>query len=251
MKTIAIANQKGGVAKTTTARETAALLADAGARVLLVDLDGQHDLTNLMLGGLPHKSIMDVMRGADVKGAICETGRDRLHVLGANDEAYKLDEAVGNNTNAFKEALGAVQGAYDYCVMDFPRAASSAAVAALAASDYAVIPTEAERASVNNASKMLELIEAVRDRLNPSLATAGILITKYNPRTTIGKQYEELLQETAEAHGVRVFRARIPLATAVPESSGYGLTLSEHKPHSKPAQAYKDYLIELLAQIKQ
>lgn len=251
MKTIAIANQKGGVAKTTTARETAALLAEAGARVLLVDLDGQHDLTNLMLGGLPYKSIMDVMRGADVKQAVCVTSRKRLHVLGATDEAYKLDEAVGSDTSAFKEALGAVQDSYDYCVMDFPRAASSAAVAALTASDYAVIPTEAERASVNNASKMLELIEAVRDRLNPSLTTAGILITKYNPRTTIGKQYEELLQETAEAHGVRVFRARIPLATAVPESSGYGLTLSEHKPHSKPAQAYKDYLIELLAQIKQ
>lgn len=249
MKTIAIANQKGGVAKTTTARETAAMLAEAGARVLMVDLDGQHDLTNYVLDGLPPLSVSDVMEGTNAVKAVADTGRERLHIIGATDRAYALDGVVGTNSEAFKKAFAPLEGLYDYCVIDFPRAASHAVVAALTASDLAVIPTETERGSVENAAKMLDLIEQVRDTLNPSLKVAGILITKYNPRTTINKQYEELLEQTAEAHGVRVFKSKIPLATAVPESSGYGLTLSEHKPTSRPAQAYKDYLIELLAQV--
>lgn len=248
MRTIAVANQKGGVAKTTTARETAAMLAEAGATVLMLDLDGQHDLTNFVLEGLPPVSVSDVMAGANIKDAIMETGRDRLHIVGATDRAYTLDDAIEQDRGAFRKALDPIRGLYDYCVIDFPRAASHAAIAALAASDVAVIPTETERASVNNAAKMLDLVDQVRDTINPSLRVAGVLITKYNPRTTINKQYEELLDQTAQAHGVRVFKARIPLATAVPESSGYGLTLSEHKPSSKPAQAYKDYLIELLSQ---
>lgn len=249
MKTIAIANQKGGVAKTTTARETAAMLAEAGSTVLMLDLDGQHDLTNFFLEDAPDVSITDVVKGLDVRKAVMQTGRDRLHIIGATEKEYVLDEAVKKDREAIRRALEVIGKHYDYCVIDFPRAASYAAISALAASDAVVIPSEANRASVNNAAKMIDLALQVADSMNPSLKIAGVLLTRYTARKNISSEYESLLSEVTEARGVKVFNARIPSAAAVEESEGYGLTLLEHKPNSKPAIAYKNYLIELLANL--
>lgn len=247
MKVISIANQKGGVAKTTTARETASMLADAGAKVLMLDLDGQRDLTSFFLEGEPELSISDVLEGADVREAVTETDRKGLFLIGASDREHTLDAIVGYEREAIRRVLKPLEGIFDYCVVDFPRAASHAALAALTASDFLVIPTEAERSSIENACKLLDLVSYVQEELNPSLKVAGILITKYQPRVNIAKEYEAALEESASEYGATVFKSKIPLAAAVAESTGYGLTLAEHKPGSKPALAYKDYLIELLS----
>lgn len=250
MRVIAIGNQKGGVAKTTTARETGALLAEAGARVLLVDLDGQHDLSNFFLDGPASLSVSDVIAGrAKASDAILGTGRERLDLLPATDAAYSLDGDISADAGDFGRVLREVSGRYDFVVMDFPRMASRATVSALAASDAVVIPTEAERNSANSTAAMLDLVDQVRESVNPSLRVAGVLVTRNQARTAISRQYVGAIGEIAEAHGAALFSSAIPLGVAVSEADGCGLTLGECRPGSKPATAYKDYVLELLARL--
>lgn len=247
MITIAIANQKGGVAKTTTAKETAAMLARDGARVLALDLDGQYDLTTFFLDGVPEFDLADVLEGrAEPFEAIYETQREGVFVLGASDSAYRLE---GLGTRAISKTLEGVGDHFDYCIIDFPRALSELTISAFLATDYLVITTDADRASVNGIAKLLEVLETV-EGTGRKVEVAGVLFTRHNARTTIAREYEAIARELAEERGIRVFESCIPLSAAVVEANGYGLALEEHKPGSKPAKAYRAYLGELLENIK-
>ena len=251
MRVIAIGNQKGGVAKTTTARETGALLAASGARVLLVDIDGQHDLSNFFLDGPAALSVADVLAGrAAASDAIQPTGREGLDLMPANDSAYSMDALITDEDGgSVSRMLREVADRYDFSVMDFPRMVSRATISALTAADVIVIPTEAERNSVNNTYSMLELVERVRAELNHGLSVAGVLVTRNQARTAISRQYTEALESIAAQYGTSLFRTAIPLGVAVSEADGCGMTLGECRPSSKPAIAYKDYVLELLARM--
>lgn len=239
MQVLAVANQKGGVAKTTTARELGANLAEEGFSVLLIDMDGQHDLTSFFLDDAPDPDVSSVLKGADIRSAVVETGREGLHLLGATEAAYLLDEAVKGKRQAVARALDPVAGFYDVCIIDFPRAASHAAISALECSDAVVIPCEANRASVSNALSMIRLVRDVR-----GACEVGVLITK-SARRSIGAQYEALIRSEGIDRGFTVFDTRIPAAAAVEESEGYGMTLGEYKPNSKPAVAYRELVSEM------
>lgn len=243
MKVIGIVNQKGGVAKTTTAKETAALLASSGHRTVAIDLDGQHDLTSFFIDEeRPGLTVTDVLSGdATATDAVIQSGRDGLDVLPADDRAYSLAQE-GVSAGSVMALVEDLTGGYEYAVIDFPRVVSPATIAALSACDAVVIPTEASRASAEAASATLDTLERI-----DGIATPTLLVTRHNARTNIGRQYVELIEGMAEEHGARVSNARISLATAVPEAEGYGLTLQEHKPWSRPAQDYRDYLMELLS----
>lgn len=244
MKVIGIATQKGGVGKTTTAKETAALLASGGRRVLCIDMDGQHDLSNFYLYDVrPEATVTDVLAG-DVgpSDAIMGTDREGLDLLAADDRAYSIG-AQEVTAASVSDLMAAVSGTYDYAVIDFPRIVSQATIAALLACDAVVVPTEASRASAEAAEATLDTLEEIGG------PPASILITRFNRRTTIANQYAGLIEEMAQRHGANVCRTRISLATAVPEAEGYGLSLSEHKPSSRPAQDYRDYLLELLSSL--
>lgn len=241
MRVIGVATQKGGVGKTTTARETAALLASDGWRVLAIDMDGQHDLTNFFLDDVrPGATVTDALAGtASPSDAVVRTGREGLDLMPADDRAYSMgDQDV--TADAMAGLVAGLAGSYDWAVVDFPRIVSKATIAALTACDAVVVPTEASRASAEAAEATLDTLRAIGG------PPASILVTRFNARTTIARRYADLIADMAEGHGARVFRTRISLATAVPEAEGYGLTLSEHKPRSRPAQNYRDYLRELL-----
>lgn len=243
MRTVAVVNQKGGTAKTTTARETAAVLASRGLRTVLIDLDGQADLTGFFTGGaVPEATVADVLAGReDALGAVVPSGREGLDLLPATDRAYLLLEQ-GNVTPAdVRAALRRLATRYDWAVLDFPRAVSPAILATLAACDLAVVPTEASRASAEAAVRTLGTLALLADA-----PEAAVLIVKSNARTRIGREYADLIEGAAADAGAHLFDTRISLATAVPEAEGYGLTLAEHKPGSKPALEYVAYVSELL-----
>lgn len=240
MKTIGVVNQKGGVAKTTTARETAAMLAAEGRGVLAIDLDAQHNLTDFFLGERPGRAVYDVLAGAPLEDAIAGTGREGLDLVPSDDRSY-LIEADGPAEHDVRELMREAELAgYDHVVIDFPRAMTRATMAAMAACDVLVVPTEASRMSAEATAQTLAAVDEIADP-----PEALILITRHNARTNIARDYVALIDELAARHGAKVMASRIPLSAAVAEAEGYGLTLDEHKPRSKPAEAYHAFLGEL------
>lgn len=241
MRAIAVANQKGGTGKTTTAREIAALLARGGSPTVVVDLDGQHDLTNFYLEDeRPGATVMDVLDGtAPALDAAVPTGRENLDLLPADDRAYSLPaRTVG--AGAFRSLMDELGERYAYAVVDFPRVAAPSTLAALAACDRVVVTTEASRASVEAMGATLDALAGL-----DGAPEASVLVTRHR-RTKIADEYLALIEQMAAERGARVHRSRISLGVAVPEAEGYGLTLAEHRPKSRPAEDYRAFLLELL-----
>ncbi len=239
MKAIGVANQKGGVGKTTTAREIAAMLAAGGHRTLAIDLDAQHDLTAFFMGTEePQATIYDAFEGTPPEAAIVGTGRENLDLLPADDRNFLL---AAQNTRDVRDLMGAIEAlGYEYAVIDFPRVYSPVMFAALAACEVVVVPTEPTRASGEQAAATLE---ALRSLAKPPRAL--ILVTRYNARTKIAREYAALIADLAKEYGAHVLEAKIALATAAAEAEAYGLTLDEHKPRIRPARDYHQFMEEL------
>ena len=240
-RAIGVVNQKGGVAKTTTAREAAAMLAAEGRRVLAIDLDAQHNLTDFFLGGVrPRMAAHDVLMGAPLADAAVGTGRVGLDLLPSDDRSYLMGPHGPTEADVRELMREAARAGYDHIVIDFPRAMTRATMAAMAACGVLVIPTEASRMSAEAVAQTLAAVDEIADP-----PEALILVTRHNARTNIARDYVALIEGLAAQHGARVMAARIPLSAAVAEAEGYGLTLDEHKPRSRPAEAYHAFLREL------
>jgi chromosome partitioning protein len=245
----AIANQKGGVGKTTTAVNVAACVATSGAQTLLVDLDPQCNAT-VALGGERemHPSSYDCLTGdVSVAEAARPAGPDNLWLVPASRDlagaAVELPRIEGSETR-LRERLGPVRERFVYTLLDCPPSLGPVSVNALTAADRVIVPVQAEYLALEGLVQFLDTLAMIRRELNPALEVSGLLITMYDERTRLAQDVErELRQHFPEM----VFETVIPRSVRVAEAPSYGLPVTEHSPNSRGSEAYRALAKELVA----
>jgi chromosome partitioning protein len=237
----AIANQKGGVGKTTTTVNMGACVARDGRQTLVVDLDAQCNATVAL--GLAKDTVpssYDCLTGdSTVAEAARPAGPDNLWIVpahvdlaGASVELPQME----NYENRLRDGLGPVRERFTYTLLDCPPSLGPVAVNALVAADKVIVPVQAEYLALEGLVQFLDTLKLIRRELNPSLEMAGVVITMHDERTRLAQDVERELREHLPAP---VFRTVIPRSIRVAEAPSYGIPVGEHDPESTGARAYR------------
>ncbi len=245
----AIANQKGGVGKTTTTVNVGACIAEAGYETLIVDADPQANATVGL--GLPRSQVpglYELITGSAEAGqALTDTAIPGLQLIpagpglaGANVELPRLASFEG----VMRDCLAPVRERFEYLLLDCPPSLGPLTVAALVAADKVIVPVQTEYLALEGLAGLLETLELVRRELNPRLRIAGMLLTMHDGRTRLGKDVE---REVRAHFPDLVFDTVIPRNVRVGEAPSYGLPVTHHDPHSAGAEAYFELAKEVAA----
>jgi chromosome partitioning protein len=246
-----IANQKGGVGKTTSTINLAAFLANAGRRTLVIDLDPQSNTTTGL--GLDARavgaSIYEVLVNQSVKpgDVIRRDIRPNLALLPAKVDLYAADiELVylDNREYRLRHILDQVRDDFDFVLIDCPPSLGLLTVNALTASDGVILPLQCEYFALEGMQQLLNTIRLVRDRLNKDVSLFGVVLTMYDPRTNLAK---EVVDEISQHFPKEKFDTLIPRNIRLSEAPSYGKTILEHDPRSPGALAYKALAEEVIA----
>jgi chromosome partitioning protein len=250
-RVLAVVNQKGGVGKTTTSVNLAAALAQAGRRVLLVDLDPQGNAT--MGSGVDKRTVgrtvYHVLLGlGDLAGVRVRAERGGFDLLPANRDLagaeIELVDLPGRETR-LKNALEGVAREYDFILIDCPPSLSLLTVNGLTAAQRVLIPMQCEYYALEGLSDLVATIKRVRANLNPQLEIAGLLRTMYDPRNTLSQQVSQQLEDHFKD---KVYRTLVPRNVRLAEAPSYGVPAVLWDAASKGAQAYLALADEILAQ---
>lgn len=246
-KVIAVINQKGGVGKSTTAEALAAGLTLRGFRVLAIDLDAQGNLTYTFGADNTGATVLQVLTGeATATEAIQKTpGAD---VIPASKALAGADAYIKDTGKEYrlKEALEGVAEQYDYIIIDTPPALGILTVNALTACESVIIPSQADIYSIQGIEQLTETMKPVKKYCNPALSIEGILLTRHNPRSVLGREIEEMLAELAERLGTKLFKTTIREGIAVREAQISRQSLYEYNPKAKVTEDYNALIDELL-----
>lgn len=237
-KIIAVANQKGGVGKTTTAVNLCAALNKRGKKVLLVDCDPQGNATTGMgIKKRQEKSIYDVML-RDVPAAEAVVATKHGGVLGANAELAGANvELVGveQREQVLKRALEPLRRNYDYIIIDCPPSLELLTLNALAAADGVLVPVQSEFYALEGLTDLMNTIRLVNGRINPALEIEGLALTMYDKRTKLSADVEAALREH---FGEKVYKTAIPRNIRLSEAPSHGKPCIAYDKSSKGSKAY-------------
>lgn len=248
-RVLCIANQKGGVGKTTTAVNLAASLAVSQKRSLLIDLDPQGSATSGMGARDLHDrpTTYDIIMGErPVREVIVPTQLAHLHLLPAHRDLVGAEvELVSALAREFRlgEALKAVRDDYDFVLIDCPPSLGLLTVNGLTAADGVLIPLQCEYYALEGLSALMDTVNLIRERLNRSLVVEGILLTMFDTRNSLSHQVSD---EVRRHFPDSVYRSVIPRNVRISESPSHGLPVTVYDPTSKGAQAYLDLAREVI-----
>ena len=242
----ALANQKGGVGKTTTAINLAACLADAGERALVIDLDPQANATSGLGERANGTSTYDLLDGAPLRELVRQTRFPNLHLVPAKPAlagaAVELAQR-GDGDTYLRHALAAGGDGYSFVFLDCPPSFGPLTVNALAAADRVLIPVQAEYYALEGLSQLVHSIELVKARLNPRLALGGVLLTMVDGRTRLSADVES---EVRSHFGDLVFETAVPRSVRLAEAPSHGLPVIAYDRRSRGADAYWKVAMELV-----
>ena len=254
MKTIALANQKGGVGKSTTAASLGIGLSRQGKKVLLIDADAQGNLTQ-MLGWAQPDELSPTL--ADLMGKIITdqpitpgegilVHREGVHLLPANIELSAMEVTLVNTMSretVLKQYLSSVSDQYDFALIDCMPSLGMLTINALTAADSVIIPVQTDYLPARGLEQLLKTVARVKRQLNPKLEVDGILLTMVDNRTVFSR---EMCQKVRQNYGTRVLMSEIPRSVRAAEISAVGKSIYEYDPNGKATQAYEKLTKEVL-----
>jgi chromosome partitioning protein len=250
-KIIAVANQKGGVGKTTTAINLSASLAATKKVVLLVDLDPQGNATTgagIDKNELELSSYEVLMAECNIQDAICRSESAGFDILGTNSDLTAAEIElleVAEKERRLKSALDSQRNNYDYIILDCPPSLSMLTLNGLIAADSVIVPMQCEYFALEGLADLMNTIHGVQDAVNPDLEIEGILRTMYDPRNSLTKDVSEQL---TEVFGEKVYRTCIPRNVRLAEAPSHGLPALQYDKSSRGAMAYLALAGEILRQ---
>ena len=239
---IAVANQKGGVGKTTTSINLSACLAEAGQKVLVVDVDPQGNTTSglgvdknnventiyeMMLGEctVEESIIKDVLENLDVMPSNVNLAGAEIDLIGVDEREYILQKAMEK-----------VRDNYDFIIVDCPPSLSMLTVNAMTASDTVLVPIQCEYYALEGLSQLIHTINLVKQRLNPDLEMEGVVFTMYDARTNLSLQVVENVKENLKQ---KIYKTIIPRNIRLAEAPSHGVPINLYDPKSAGAESYR------------
>ncbi|BAI79638.1 chromosome partitioning protein ParA [Deferribacter desulfuricans SSM1] len=249
-KIIAVANQKGGVGKTTTAVNLSSALAIAEAKVLIVDMDPQANATS-GLGYLPHeleKSVYDAIVGdVSLDEIILETQINNLYLVPSKIDLTAAEielVTVLSRETRLKKHLDMKKDDFDFIIIDCPPSLGLLTINSLTAADTVLIPLQCEYYALEGLSQLLNTVRLIRENLNPELKLEGILLTMYDPRNNLSK---EVYRQVREYFREDMFRTIIPRNVKLSEAPSHGLPIISYDIRSKGAESYIELAKEVIS----
>ena len=248
-KVVAVANQKGGVGKTTTTVNLGACLAEMGKRVLLMDLDPQGHVSSGL--GIEKSTINScmydvVINNVPLRDIILPTAFKNLWLAPSTIDLagaeLELVPAISRETR-LREALAGYRGQYDFLFIDCPPSLGLLTVNALTAADTLLVPIQCEYYALEGLSQLMNTIHLVRTHLNPDLQLEGVLLTMYDSRTNLSSQVED---EVKKYFRDKVYRTIIPRNVRLSEAPSHGLPIIAYDPKSKGAEVYSELAKEVI-----
>lgn len=247
-RTVVIANQKGGVGKTTTATSLTAGLKLKGFNTLLVDTDPQanaSDTFNISIDDKP--TIYDIFRGtASVDQTIQTTVQGDIIPGDLQMSAADIQFTKVGREHILRKALSSIKNRYDFIVIDTPPALGIITICALTAADSLIIPMIADRYSLQGIRQLSETIETIREYSNPDLKIDGILLTRYNARTVLSRDIRKTIDEISGTWGTRLFSSTIRQGVSLQESQTQQESIFSYAPDSTTGQDYAAFIDEYI-----
>lgn len=249
-KIIAVTNQKGGVGKTTTSVNLSAALAEAGKKVLVLDIDPQGNAT----GGFGvdknevENTVYELMLSeSTIKDCILEEVIPNVSLIASDMNLAGLEiESIGmeNKESLLKNELDWVKDKYDYIIIDCPPSLNTLTVNAMVAADSVLVPIQCEYYALEGLSQLIYTVNLVKERLNPNLAMEGVVFTMYDSRTNLSAQVVENVRNNLKQH---LFKTIIPRNIRLAEAPSYGEPITTYDPRSTGAESYRALAKELIA----